>query len=85
MNLNEKIANFMLTLMRKSFSHFQWGQSSFNENVLKNVAIKLPVTNDAPDFTFMESFITAQQKLAIRDIVLWKDKVISETRKIANV
>ena len=85
MNLNEKIANFMLTLMRKSFSHFQWGQSSFNENVLKNVAIKLPVTSDAPDFTFMESFITAQQKLAIRDIVLWKDKVISETRKIANV
>ncbi len=85
MNLNEKIANFMLTLMRKSFSHFQWGQSSFNENVLKNVAIKLPVTNDAPDFTFMESFITAQQKLAIRDVVLWKDKVISETRKIANV
>ncbi len=85
MNLNEKIANFMLTLMRKSFSHFQWGQSSFNENVLKNVVIKLPVTSDAPDFTFMESFITAQQKLAIRDVVLWKDKVISETRKVASV
>lgn len=85
MNLNEKIANFMLTLMRKSFSHFQWGQSSFNENVLKNVVIKLPVTSDAPDFAFMESFITAQQKLAIRDVVLWKDKVISETRKVANV
>lgn len=85
MNLNEKIANFMLTLMRKSFSHFQWGQSSFNENVLKNVVIKLPVTSDAPDFAFMESFVTAQQKLAIRDVVLWKDKVISETRKVANV
>lgn len=85
MNLNEKIANFMLTLMRKSFSHFQWGQSSFNENVLKNVVIKLPVTSDAPDFAFMESFITAQQKLAIGDVVLWKDKVISETWKITKV
>lgn len=85
LGLNEKIANFMLTLMRKSFSGFQWGQSSFNEKVLKNVVIELPVTNDTPDFAFMESFVTAQQKLAIRDVVLWKDKVISETRKITKV
>ena len=85
LGLNEKIANFMLTLMRKSFSGFQWGQSSFNEKVLKNVVIELPVTNGTPDFAFMESFVTAQQKLAIRDVVLWKDKVISETRKITKV
>lgn len=85
LGLNEKIANFMLTLMRKSFSGFQWGQSSFNEKVLKNVVIELPITNGTPDFAFMELFITAQQKLAIGDVVRWKDKVISETRKITNV
>lgn len=85
LGLNEKIANFMLTLMRKSFSGFQWGQSSFNEKVLKNVVIELPVTNGTPDFAFMESFVTAQQKLAIRDVVLWKDKVISKTLEVINI
>ncbi len=32
----------------------------------------------------MESFITAQQKLAIKEVVLWKDKVISTTKKVIN-
>lgn len=85
LGLNEKIANFMLTLMRKSFSGFQWGQSSFNEKVLKNVVIELPVTNGTPDFAFMESFVTAQQKLAIRDVVLWKDKILSKTLEVINI
>lgn len=53
---------------------------------VKENIIFLPIKrNGTPDFAFMESFITAQQKLAIRDVVLWKDKVISETRKITNV
>ncbi len=53
---------------------------------VKENIVFLPIKrNGAPDFAFMESFITAQQKLAIRDVVLWKDKVISETRKVANV
>lgn len=53
---------------------------------VKENNIFLPIKrNGTPDFAFMESFVTAQQKLAIRDVVLWKDKVISETRKVANV
>lgn len=53
---------------------------------VKENIIFLPIKrNGTPDFAFMESFITAQQKLAIRDVVQWKDKVISETRKVANV
>ena len=52
---------------------------------VKENIVFLPVTDGAPDFAFMESFVAAQQKLAIRDVVLWKDKVISETRKITKV
>lgn len=53
---------------------------------VKENIIFLPIKrNGTPDFAFMESFITAQQKLAIGDVVLWKDKVISETRKITKV
>lgn len=33
----------------------------------------------------MESFITAQQKLAIRDVVLWKDKILSKTLEVINI
>lgn len=53
---------------------------------VKENIIFLPIKrNGTPDFAFMESFVTAQQKLAIGDVVLWKDKVISETRKITKV
>lgn len=34
--LNPKPACYLLTVMRKAFQNFAWGQSSFNENVLKN-------------------------------------------------
>lgn len=33
--LNPELACYLLTVMRKAFQNFAWGQSSFNENVLK--------------------------------------------------
>lgn len=49
---------------------------------VKENTIFLPIKrNGTADFAFMESFITAQQKLAIKEVVLWKDKVISTTKK----
>lgn len=52
---------------------------------VKENTIFLPIKrNGTADFAFMESFITAQQKLAIKDVVLWKDKVISTTKTVIN-
>lgn len=44
--------------------------------------IMLPVTSDdSPDYTFMETFISAVQKLVIKDVVLYADKKIATTKQ----
>lgn len=37
-----------------------------------------------PDFDYMEKYIKVQEKLTIKNVVLLKDKIINETRKIVN-
>ena len=41
--LNTKLAIYLITAMRKAFSLFSWGVSSFDVNVLKEVEIFLPI------------------------------------------
>ena len=44
--------------------------------------IMLPVTSDdSPDYAFMENFISAVQKLVIKDVVLYADKKIAATKQ----
>lgn len=77
---NERIACYYLATMRKAFSMFAWGRSSFNEKILGNVIIRLPISSDgAIDIDFMETFICGTMKLAIRGVVEWKDKEIAAT------
>jgi len=48
---------------------------------LPELTIQLPITADnTPDFTYMEKYIKAQQKLVIKNVVLWKDKQINATK-----
>lgn len=80
--LNPELACYLLTIMRKAFQNFAWGQSSFNENVLKNMEIRLPVdSNDNIDYTYITAFIKAQEKLSIKSVIDWKDKIISTSKK----
>ena len=68
--------------MRNAFRNFAWGQSSFNEEVLKNVEFYLPINSyDKIDYSFIINFIKAQEKLSIKGIVDWKDKLIESTKK----
>lgn len=47
-----------------------------------NFRIFLPVTpDDSPDYAFMETFISAVQKLVIKDVVLYADKKIAATKQ----
>lgn len=47
-----------------------------------NFRIFLPVnSDDSPDYAFMETFISAVQKLVIKDVVLYADKKIAATKK----
>lgn len=57
------------------------GQSSFNENILKNIEVPLPI-NDSEniDYSFIRNFIKAQQKESIKDVVEWKNKIIESAK-----
>lgn len=80
--LNPELACYLLTVMKKAFQNFAWGQSSFNENVLKNMEISLPVdSNDSIDYTYISTFIKAQEKLSIKNVIDWKSKIINASKK----
>lgn len=50
-------AQFFIAAMNLAFSNFSWGSSSFNKDIIKNVKLTLPSSNDGKiDFAFMESF-----------------------------
>ena len=55
--------------MRKSFAGFAWGVTSFNEKVLNNITIHIPVTSaDNIDFAYMESRIREMEESRIREM-----------------
>ena len=54
---NKSNAQFFLVSMRRAFSSFSWGSSSYSVNVIKDQKIKLPTLNGEIDFDFMERFV----------------------------
>jgi len=53
-------------------------------NIVKNKEIKIPVKEGKIDFEFIEYFMSAIQKLVIKDLVLYTDKKIKTTRSVIN-
>jgi hypothetical protein len=81
-DLSPELACYLITMMRKAFQLFAWGQSSFNENILKNIEIPLPITVTGNiDYNFIYNFIKTLEKESIKDVVKWKDKIIKTTKK----
>ncbi len=53
-------------------------------NVVKNKQIRLPEKDGKIDFAFMESFISAMKKLAIKDVVDYSSTKINATKKVVS-
>lgn len=51
-------------------------------NVVKNKDIRLPEKDGKIDFSFMENFISAIKKLAIKDVVKYSDAKISAIKQV---
>ena len=80
--LNDELAQYFITVITKAFSTFAWGQSSFNEKILKSTKIVLPVikspdpnheyTVDDIDFEYMQERIAEleQERIAELDAYL---------------
>ena len=53
-------------------------------NVVKGKYIRLPEKNGKIDFGFMETFISAIKKLAIKDVVLYSEQKIAATKAVVS-
>lgn len=84
-NLAKHAAIFVTTSCHKSAHN---GQFNYGHNFYAKDAdaldIMLPVKDDKPDYDAMETFISAVQKLVIKDVVMYADKKISATKTIVN-
>ena len=68
---------FFSTAMEKSITgKFDYGNKLRSSQSL-NFNMKLPLKDKKPDFALMETFISAIQKLVIKDIVLYVNKKIN--------
>ena len=77
---NKLNAQFFIATMTKSFSSFSWGSSSYNIKIIGNQQIQLPIHNNKPNYELIETFITAIQKLVIKEVVLYADRKIEATK-----
>ena len=81
---NENKSMFIISLCRfYTLNKFDYG-NKFNRDAMNNSKIKLPIKNNEIDFEFIEVFISAIQKLIIKDVVLYADRKILETKKLVN-
>lgn len=92
--LNRYRANFLIASMRKSFSIFSWGNTSFSVKNLQEVKVLLPVlppdstkaesVNDKYniDFAFMESFIKEIQKEHFLSLIEYYHKLVSAYNEV---
>ncbi|MBQ8977273.1 MAG: restriction endonuclease subunit S [Succinivibrionaceae bacterium] len=79
--LTEHRAMYLIVSIRKKFGEFKWGADSFNEGVIRSLPLLLPINqNNEIDYDYIASFIRAIQKLTIRSVVDWKERVIKETK-----
>lgn len=80
---NSEIASYVMNGITKAFSHFSWGTQSFKVSVIEDGEFLLPVTCDGtPDWTYMEKYIRAIEKVVIKDVVDYKDSIITKTKEI---
>jgi hypothetical protein len=72
---------YLATCVNKSLGHkYSWGDSISNRKIQTD-KVSLPTQNNQPNHSIMETFISAIQKLVIKDVVLYVDSKIDETRK----
>lgn len=79
---SKKNAFCFLTSISKAFESFSWGSSSFSVKIIENQDIVLPTKNGSIDYEYMETLISAIQKLVIKDVVLYADRKISATKSV---
>jgi hypothetical protein len=87
--LNRKTAQFFITSMKRAFSNFSWGSSSYNVAILNSTKITLPTAAGEIAFAYIEEFIATldAERLATLDAYListnLKDYTLTEEEERA--
>lgn len=82
-NLPMNAAIFVTTAIHKS-SHngqFDYGRNFYAKDA-DNLDIVLPVKNGQPDYSIMETVISAIHKIVVKEVVSYADKKSKATRKV---
>ena len=81
---NENIASFIISACRVSTSKkYDYG-NKFNREAMNKTIIQLLTKNKKPDYKIMGTFISAIQKLVIKDVVLYTDEKIATSKEVVN-
>lgn len=73
---------YLVTCINKSLSHkYSWGDS-ISKTKIKKDKISLPIIDGKIRFDIMETFMSAIQKLVIKDVVEYTNKKIEATKKL---
>lgn len=75
---------YLATCIKKSLSHkYTWGDSISNKKIQSD-KLTLPCVNQEIDYDCMTTFVSAIQKLVIKDVVLYNDKKVAATKEMIN-
>ena len=82
-NLNKYAAIFVTTACHKSAHNgqFNYGHNFYAKDA-DELNIMLPVRDGVPDYAAMQNFISAVQKLVIKDVVKYAEDKINATKKV---
>ncbi len=75
----ESMLFFAASMEKSIFGKFDFGNKLRSSQSL-NFKMKLPIQNKQPNFALMETFISAIQKLVIKDVVLYVNKKLDVTK-----
>jgi hypothetical protein len=79
---NKEIAIYFISILNKLSCMFQGSLVRDFTKMFNNIKVTLPITETGKiDFDYMEQFIKIQQKLAIKNVVKWRDEQIKITKK----
>ncbi len=71
---------YLVSCINKSLGYkYSWGDSISNRKIQTD-KVSLPTENKQPNFALMETFISAIQKLVIKDVVLYVNKKLDVTK-----
>lgn len=81
---SKEVMLFFATSMEKSISgKFDFGKK-LRSSQSSNFTMKLPTKNNQPNYAIMKTFISAIQKLVMKEFVLDADRKIAATKTVVN-